>query len=277
MALSRDFMTSETSVYSSTTSVKSSLPVPPKRSPNVFALFVKNSFKDMPADLPVKQKFIRAAEEWRELSENQKEEYKKQMTEGLVQYKKQMADYLDSLSPQELDDFKKQRKEKIKDKTRQRIKGQLRKLNYPKRPLSSYIFFLREKLHQEYPDGKYPPVKTPEHIRFIGIWSQRWRAMNIDERKPFAALAEKDRLRYFEELEKWKQDLAKPENEENLVILERLSKRIGTINKVDDEMKKKKKKASKVVGTRKLAKAKKSTKAKSKKTTKTKTTTAKSN
>ena len=113
MALSRDFMTSETSVYSSTTSVKSSLPVPPKRSPNVFALFVKNSFKDMPADLPVKQKFIRAAEEWRELSENQKEEYKKQMTEGLVQYKKQMADYLDSLSPQELDDFKKQRKVSI--------------------------------------------------------------------------------------------------------------------------------------------------------------------
>lgn len=99
-------------------------------------------------------------------------------------------------------------------------------------------------MRKEYPDGNYPPVKTPEHIRSIGIWSQRWRAMNLDERKPFAEEAEADRKRYYEALEQWKHDLAKPENTENLLQLERMSRKIENANKSEEEVKKKQRKVA---------------------------------
>ena len=84
--------------------------MPPKRAPNVFALFVKNSFKKMPSDMALKEKFVRAAEEWRALSDAEKEEYKKEMTDGLVRYRQEMSAYLEKLSPEEMVEFKKMRK-----------------------------------------------------------------------------------------------------------------------------------------------------------------------
>lgn len=83
---------------------------PPKRAPNVFALYVKSAFKRMPADLSLKEKFVKAAEEWRVLSNEEKDEYKKEMTDGLVRYRQEMAAFLNSMSPEALAEFKKLRK-----------------------------------------------------------------------------------------------------------------------------------------------------------------------
>ena len=140
--------------------------------------------------------------------------------------------------------FFKYLQEKVKDVTRTRIKLKLRKLKYPKRPLSSYIFFIRSQLREKHPDGVFPPVKSPEHIRSMGIWSQRWRAMNDDDRKPFAEQAEDDRKRYFEQLEEWKRNLAQPENEQDLMILERMSRKIENANKSEKEVKEKQRKVA---------------------------------
>lgn len=68
--------------------------------------------------------------------------------------------------------------------------------------------------------------------------------MNLDERKPFAEEAEADRKRYYEALEQWKHDLAKPENTENLLQLERMSRKIENANKSEEEVKKKQKKVA---------------------------------
>lgn len=243
--LARAFVTNEpSSAGASDASKVIGLDGPPKRAPNVFALYVKSAFKRMPSDMSLKEKFVKAAEEWRQLSDEQKDEYKKEMTDGLVRYRQEMAAFLNSMSPEALAEFKKLRKEKIKDKNRARIKAKLRKLNYPKKPCSAYIFFIRSQLRKEYPDGNYPPVRTPEHIRSIGIWSQRWRAMNTDERREFAEEAEADRKRYYDQLEQWKHDLAKPENTENLLQLERMSRKIENANRSDEEVKKKQRKVA---------------------------------
>lgn len=68
--------------------------------------------------------------------------------------------------------------------------------------------------------------------------------MNLDERKPFAEEAEADRKRYYEALEQWKHDLAKPENTENLLQLERMSRKIENANKSEEEVKKKQRKVA---------------------------------
>lgn len=86
----------------------STLPSPPKRSLNVFAIFVKDRFKLMPSDMPIKEKFVKVGEEWRSLPVEQKEHYKKQMADGFVQYRQEMANYIESLSPEQLVEYKKQ-------------------------------------------------------------------------------------------------------------------------------------------------------------------------
>ncbi|KAH9413539.1 hypothetical protein DERP_008017 [Dermatophagoides pteronyssinus] len=206
------------------------IPPPPKRSSNVFALFVRDCFKRFPTEMPVKERFARAGQEWRQMTPEQKEHYQKMSTEEFVKYKSAMNEYLGTLNDEELAQFKRIKKDQIKTKNRQRIKSKLRELNYPKRSVSSYIFYIRDHLKQEYPDGKYPPVKSPEHLEKVRKWSQNWHQLSPEERKPFDEQAEVDRKRYFEELEQWKHELAKPENEEKFRQLERLSKKMEVAN-----------------------------------------------
>ncbi|KAH9491175.1 hypothetical protein DERF_015907 [Dermatophagoides farinae] len=206
------------------------IPPPPKRSSNVFALFVRDCFKRFPSDMPVRERFSRAGQEWRQMTAEQKEHYQKMSTEEFVKYKSAMNEYLGTLNEEEMAQFKKMKKDQIKTKNRQRIKSKLRELNYPKRSVSSYIFYIRDHLKQEYPDGKYPPVKSPEHLQKVKQWSQHWHQLTSEERKPFEEQAEADRKRYFEELEQWKHELAKPENEEKFRQLERLSKKMEVAN-----------------------------------------------
>lgn len=109
----RNFVTNEPSAAGASSDLSkavSELGTPPKRAPNVFALYVKSAFKRMPADMPLKEKFVKAAEEWRVLSNEQKDEYKKEMTDGLVRYRQDMAAFLNSMSPEALTEFKKLRK-----------------------------------------------------------------------------------------------------------------------------------------------------------------------
>lgn len=135
------------------------------------------------------------------------------------------------------------------------------------------MFFLKDQFEKQYPDGKYPAVGTPEHIRQIGIWGQQWKNISKIDRRPYDQLAEGDRERYFDELEKWKHDLAKPENESDLHNLERLSKKIEQLTRktsaVQAEKEKKlrdlKKKRAIVKALAKRAKRKRSTSVGSKK------------
>ncbi len=109
--LARAFVTNEpSSAGASDASKVIGLDGPPKRAPNVFALYVKSAFKRMPSDMSLKEKFVKAAEEWRQLSDEQKDEYKKEMTDGLVRYRQEMAAFLNSMSPEALAEFKKLRK-----------------------------------------------------------------------------------------------------------------------------------------------------------------------
>lgn len=100
------------SVDSSSSSL-SSIPDPPKRSSNVFALFVRDCFKRLPSDMSVKEKFVQAGQEWRQLSPEEKEHYQKMGTEEFVKYKTALNSYLESLSPEEMVQFE-QKKRVIK-------------------------------------------------------------------------------------------------------------------------------------------------------------------
>ncbi|KAF7490743.1 hypothetical protein SSS_02902 [Sarcoptes scabiei] len=240
------------------------LPEPPKRSSNVFALFIKDCFKRLPADMPVKEKFSIAGKEWRQMSDEDKEPYLKLGSEEFIKYKTAMNEYLKSLSASEMDQYKKNKKNAVKNRNRQRIKSKLRELKYPKRNLSSYIFFVRSKLKEKYPDGHYPAVKSTEHIEFAKKCAENWRKMTAEEREPFEKQSEEDKKRYFEELEQWKLDLAKPENEDKFRQLERLSRKMEVANLTAEKAKlhaeRQRKVAAKIIKKHMLKKSKASKK-----------------
>lgn len=122
----------------------------------------------------------------------------------------------------------------------------LRELNYPKRGLSAYIFFIRDKKREDYPDGNYPPVRSLEHFKSVKKWSQQWHELTMQQRQPYNELAENDRKRYFYELEHWKMELAKPENEEKFKQLERLSKKMMVANLSPEKTKTRERKQRKI-------------------------------
>ena len=64
----------------------------------------------MPADLPIKEKFVRAGQQWRAMSEEEKAAYKREMADNLVSYRQEMQTYLDSLSDEQLAEYKRLQK-----------------------------------------------------------------------------------------------------------------------------------------------------------------------
>lgn len=83
-----------------------------------------------------------------------------------------------------------------------------------------------------YPDGKFPQVRSQEHINAVSGLSKQWRALSPEGRQPFDEMSENDRRRFHDELEQWKLQLAKPENEMALAKLERLSNKVVHLNKL---------------------------------------------
>lgn len=95
-------------VFFSTASGNSKVELPsiPKRIPNVFALYVRDHFKELPSEMPIKEKFMKASQSWRTLSIEEKDRYKKTYADNFIQYRKQMTDYLNALSPEDKENYK---------------------------------------------------------------------------------------------------------------------------------------------------------------------------
>lgn len=91
---------------STSSSGKIEPPPPPKRTPNVFALFVRDHFKELPTDMPVKEKFAKTSQTWRSLSLEERDRYKKMYADNFIQYRKEMADYLNGLSTEDKENYK---------------------------------------------------------------------------------------------------------------------------------------------------------------------------
>ena len=79
----------------------------PKRSPNVFALFIKEQYKAFPDNMSNKERFNLIADKWRNLPEDEKDVYRKMMAENMIKYRQEMAAYMQSLSPQEIEELNK--------------------------------------------------------------------------------------------------------------------------------------------------------------------------
>ena len=72
----------------------------------------------------------------------------------------------------------------------------------PKRAMNAYMIFANQT--REARKDEQPDLKATE---LISLLAKEWRAMSDKEKAPWSKLAEIDRLRYKEEMEKFKETL----------------------------------------------------------------------
>lgn len=99
-----------------------------------------------------------------------------------------------------------------KDQVPARKKRKRKPAGFPKRPLSAYNVFFRETRDKLLSTWKEGGGKEDEKLGFTGMGqaiAERWRALDAEGRERFEKLAEKDKIRYREEVKIFEQEHAK--------------------------------------------------------------------
>ncbi len=85
-------------------------------------------------------------------------------------------------------------------------------MDYPLRSKSAYTLFVKESVLKRRGD-------VPINERFKQI-SKEWKTLTDEEKAPYLESAKNDKIRYMQEMEKWKSSMTTPQNE---LILNKLA------------------------------------------------------
>ncbi|KAF7301951.1 hypothetical protein MIND_00761200 [Mycena indigotica] len=170
---------------------------PPKLAPSAWQLYFTDWIQRQQASsnrkLNVAQAAKEAGAEYASLSEEEKEPYKQRSQAAKEIRERELNAYLRSLTPEDI-------KRENAFRSAQRKAGKSRKSNIkdpnaPKKPLSAYFMFLQR--------IRADPVLVreifgdeTETTKQSVLAAAKWRAMSDDERKPFLAQAEQEKMEY---------------------------------------------------------------------------------
>ncbi|OBZ76556.1 hypothetical protein A0H81_03853 [Grifola frondosa] len=170
---------------------------PPKLAPSAWQLYFTDWIQRHQASsskkLNVAQAAKEAGQEYALLSPEEKEPYKRRSQELKDAREREHAAYMRTLTP---DDIKRENAFRTAQrKAGKSRRGNIKDPNAPKKPLSAYFMFLQqirsdpELVREVFGD-------ETETTKQSVLAAAKWRAMTDDERKPFLAQAEHDKLDY---------------------------------------------------------------------------------
>lgn len=186
----------------------------PKRPPNAYALFFRDIRPEIPTrSVPEMGRLI--GEKWRNLDDDRKNVYRAKSEELRAEYAKEKTDFLLDLSYSEKKELAEEMKQKKLARQKKRKQAENRKLHKPKPgPTSSFACFLKER---ESTRSDQPITEFVKHL------ATEWKQMSSDEKFPFIALAEKNRISYQNKLELWEKEMINA-GREDLVRKSRVTK-----------------------------------------------------
>ncbi|KAJ7774122.1 hypothetical protein B0H14DRAFT_2632087 [Mycena olivaceomarginata] len=163
---------------------------PPKLAPlRVAARQQANSSRK----LNVAQAAKEAGQEYASLSEEEKEPYKRRSQAAKDVRERQLASYMRTLTP---DDIKRENAFRAAQrKAGKSRKSNIKDPNAPKKPLSAYFMFL-QRIRADKRLVEEVFGEETETTRQSVLAAARWRAMSDEERKPFLAQAEQEKMEY---------------------------------------------------------------------------------
>jgi len=170
---------------------------PPKLAPSAWQLYFTDWIQRHQASntrkLNVAQAAKEAGTEYAVLSPEEKEPYKRRSQAMKEIREREHAAYMSSLTP---DDIKRENTFRAAQrKAGKSRKGNIKDPNAPKKPLSAYFMFL-QRIRSD--PGLVREVfgDETETTKQSVLAAGKWRSMTDDERKPFLAQAEQEKLEY---------------------------------------------------------------------------------
>ncbi|KAJ7228341.1 hypothetical protein GGX14DRAFT_346223 [Mycena pura] len=170
---------------------------PPKLAPSAWQLYFTDWIQRQQAQsnrkLNVAQAAKEAGQEYASLSEEEKEPYKRRSQAAKDIRERELNVYMRSLTPEDI-------KRENAYRSAQRKAGKSRKSNIkdpnaPKKPLSAYFMFLqRIRANPELVRDIFG--EETETTKQSVLAAAKWRSMTDDERKPFLAQAEQEKMEY---------------------------------------------------------------------------------
>ncbi|KAF4601917.1 exp1-like protein [Pleurotus pulmonarius] len=204
---------------------------PPKLAPSAWQLYFTDWIQRQQASntrkLNVAQAAKEAGQEYASLTPEEKEPYKRKSQAMKDARERDLAAYMRTLSP---DDIKRENA----FRTAQRKLGKSRKSNIkdpnaPKKPLSAYFMFLQRiranpsLVHDIFGD-------ETETTKQSVLAAAKWRSMSDEERKPFLAQAEQEKMEYEAARRLYEEGTASPYGSNiNFSILPAASPVFGTV------------------------------------------------
>ncbi|TFY58363.1 hypothetical protein EVJ58_g6463 [Rhodofomes roseus] len=170
---------------------------PPKLAPSAWQLYFTDWIARHQASsskkLNVAQAAKEAGQEYAKLSDAEKEPYKRRSQEAKDIRERELAAYMKTLTPEDI-------KRENAYRTAQRRAGKSRKGNIkdpnaPKKPLSAYFMFL-QRIRSDPELVKEVFGDETETTKQSVLAAGKWRSMTDEERKPFLAQAEQEKLEY---------------------------------------------------------------------------------
>ncbi|KAH9943239.1 uncharacterized protein BXZ73DRAFT_87617 [Epithele typhae] len=170
---------------------------PPKLAPSAWQLYFTDWIQRHQASshkkLNVAQAAKEAGQEYAKLSADQKEPYRRRSQALKDARERDLNAYMRTLTP---DDIKRENAYRTAQrKAGKSRKGNIKDPNAPKKPLSAYFMFLQRIRSDEELVREVFGDET-ETTKQSVLAAGKWRSMTDDERKPFLAQAEQEKLEY---------------------------------------------------------------------------------
>ncbi|EMD40484.1 hypothetical protein CERSUDRAFT_111079 [Gelatoporia subvermispora B] len=170
---------------------------PPKLAPSAWQLYFTDWITRHQASsnkkLNVAQAAKEAGQEYAKLTSEEKEPYKRRSQQLKEDRERELSAYMRTLTP---DDIKRENAFRTAQRRAGKSrKGNIKDPNAPKKPLSAYFMFLQrirsdpELVREVFGD-------ETETTKQSVLAAYKWRSMTDDERKPFLAQAEQEKLEY---------------------------------------------------------------------------------
>ncbi|XP_019394126.1 PREDICTED: transcription factor A, mitochondrial [Crocodylus porosus] len=218
-----------------------SAPKPPLRAFIRFYVGQTDTIKKQNPGITVSEMAKKVAHTWRNLSVSEKQAYKAAEEIDMQVYKEQLALYNAQLTPSQKAALM---EERIKKKASTELKRQKRELaifGKPKKPHSSFNFFMAERFQEA------KGISAREKIKWVG---DEWQNLSNSEKQYYVQLAEDDKIRYANEMKLWKEQMIEAGREDLLSwekkskMLRNKAKKPVTVSKVKTAMTVKTAKAS---------------------------------
>ncbi|KZT24596.1 hypothetical protein NEOLEDRAFT_1156838 [Neolentinus lepideus HHB14362 ss-1] len=170
---------------------------PPKLAPSAWQLYFTDWIQRHQATsdrkLNVAQAAKEAGQEYASLSPEEKEPYKRKSQALKDAREREYDSYIRSLTPEDI------KRENIyrtaQRKAGKSRKGNIKDPNAPKKPLSAYFMFL-QRIRADPELVKEVFGDETETTKQSVLAAHKWRSMTDDERKPFLAQAEQEKMEY---------------------------------------------------------------------------------